>query len=107
MIIVIVHHWCKPEMIDKARRRIDANGDSSSEAPGFLFRYRLEKGEDSLRISTVSGWESREAYRAWKDTRNAYDASVGAESPYERAVNEIFEVAKIHDGVRSESKALI
>jgi heme-degrading monooxygenase HmoA len=86
-------------MVDAAIRRVDANGDSSAEAPGFLFRYRMETPNEPERISTVSGWESREAYRAWKDARNAHDASVGAENPYARWVNEVFEVVRVHGDV--------
>ena len=54
MIIVIVHHWCKPDTVDAALRRVDENGDSSAAAPGFLFRYRLHRPEEPLRLSTVN-----------------------------------------------------
>lgn len=97
MIVIIVHHWCKPGLIEAAQRRVDANGDSSSQAPGFLFRYRIGKPGEPERLSTVSGWESLEAYRAWKDARNAFDAAAGVESPYERWINEVFEVNHVHD----------
>jgi heme-degrading monooxygenase HmoA len=97
MVIVVVHHWCKPGMLEAARKRIDENGDSSADAQGFLFRYRLERPEEPERVSTVTGWTSREAYRAWKDERNKYDAAAGVVSPYERASNEIFEVQRVHD----------
>jgi heme-degrading monooxygenase HmoA len=102
MIVVIVHHWCKPDMVDAARRRVDENGDSSAAAPGFLFRYRLARPDEPLRMSTVTAWTSAEAYRQWKDERNKYDAAAGAVSPYERAVNEIFEVKRTHGDVPSE-----
>lgn len=105
MIIVVVHHWVKAGMMDAARHRIDTNGDSSAQAPGFLFRYRMEKPDEPERISTVSGWMSREAYRAWKDAQNARDASAGAESPYARALNEIFEVERVLGEVPSPVSA--
>ncbi len=105
MIIVIVHHWMKEGMTDAAHHRIDTNGDSSAEAPGFLFRYRLEKPDEPNRASTVTGWESREAYRSWKDAQNARDAAAGAVSPYERALNEIFDVAVVHGDVPAPVKA--
>ncbi len=96
MIVVIVHHWCKPEMVDAALARVDENGDSAAVAPGFLFRYRLARPEEPLRISTVSGWTSLEDYRAWAKAKNAKDADSGIPSPYERATNEIFEAANLH-----------
>ena len=96
MVIVIVHHWHKPGMLDAAIKRIDENGDSSAQAPGFLFRYRLARPDEPTRLSTVTAWTSAEAYRAWKDERNKYDAATGAVNPYERAVNEIFEVKHAH-----------
>jgi heme-degrading monooxygenase HmoA len=96
MIIVIVHHWCKPGMVEAARRRVDENGDLAASAAGLLFRYRLERPEEPLRISTVSAWTSREAYRAADAVKKAKDAANPLESPYERALNEIFEVANVH-----------
>lgn len=96
MIIVIVHHWCKDDMVEIARKRIDENGVSSAAASGFLFRYRMERPEEPLRISTVTAWTSAEHYRRWKDERNKHDAAAGAASPYERALNEIFEVERAH-----------
>jgi heme-degrading monooxygenase HmoA len=96
MIIVVVHHWCKPDMVDAARRRVDENGDLAASAPGFLFRYRLERPEEPLRISTVSAWTTREAYRAATEAKNVKDKAANLESPYERALNEVFEVANVH-----------
>jgi heme-degrading monooxygenase HmoA len=96
VIIIIVHHWCKPGMFEAAQARIDANGDSSSQAPGFIFRYRISKPGEPERLSTVAAWESFDAYRSWKDARNAFDAEAKVESPYDRWVNEIFEVENIH-----------
>ena len=96
MIIVVVHHWCKPDLVDAARRRVDENGDLAAAAPGFLFRYRLERPEEPLRISTVSAWTTREAYRAATEVKNAKDKAANLESPYERALNEVFEVANVH-----------
>jgi heme-degrading monooxygenase HmoA len=96
LIIVIVHHWCKPGMVDAARQRIDENGDLAATAPGLLFRYRLERPEEPLRISTVSAWTSRDAYRAATAAKNAKDQAANQESPYERALNEVFEVENVH-----------
>jgi heme-degrading monooxygenase HmoA len=96
MIIVIVHHWCKPGMVEAARTRVDENGDLAAVQPGFLFRYRLERPEEPLRISTVSAWTTREAYRTATEAKNAKDRAAAVESPYERALNEVFEVAEVH-----------
>lgn len=96
MIVVIVHLWCKPDMVDAARARVDENGASAAAAAGFLFRYRLERPDEPLRISTVSGWTSTECYRAWAKAKNEKDAAGNAVSPYERALNEVFEVENVH-----------
>jgi len=96
MIIVIVHHWCKPDAVDAALRRVDENGDSAAAAPGFLFRYRLARPEEPLRLSTVNAWTSRAAYKAWDDAKRARDKANGVPSPYERVLNEIFEVGNVH-----------
>jgi heme-degrading monooxygenase HmoA len=96
VIIVIVHHWCKPDAVDAALRRVDENGDSSAAAPGFLFRYRLHRPEESLRLSTVTAWTSREAYKTWDDQKRARDKANNVVSPYEKVLNEIFEVGNVH-----------
>ncbi len=101
MIVVIVHHWCKPGMVEAALARVDENGDLAASAPGFLFRYRLERPDEPLRVSTVSGWTSREAYRAATEAKNAKDKAANLESPYERALNEVFEVANVHGDVHA------
>lgn len=106
MIVVIVHHWCKPDSVDAAIKRVDENGDSSSAAPGFLFRYRLHRPEDPLRLSTVSAWTSREAYKAWDDAKRARDKANNVVSPYERVVNEVFEVGNVHGDLPSALTAV-
>jgi heme-degrading monooxygenase HmoA len=100
MVVVLVHHWCKPGMVEAARARVDGNGDSMAEAPGFVFRYRIERPEDPLRISTVTGWTDRALYEAWRAEKNERHAKSGVPSPYERAVNEIFEVTHVHGDLR-------
>lgn len=96
MIIVIVHHWCKPDMVEAARTRIAGNAELAAAQPGFLFRYRLERPEEPLRLSTVSAWTTREAFRAADEVKKAKDRANPFPSPYERVLNEIFEVAGVH-----------
>jgi heme-degrading monooxygenase HmoA len=96
MIVVIVHHWCKPDAAGAALKRVDDNGDSSAAAPGFLFRYRLHHPAEPLRLSTVSAWTSVEAYKTWDDEKRARDRANNVVSPYERVVNEQFEVGRVH-----------
>lgn len=98
MIVVIVHHWCKPDMVEAARERIDRNGDSMAQAPGFLFRCRMERVEEPLKISTVTTWTAEERYRTWQAEKNARDAAAGLPSPYERAISEMFPVTHAHAG---------
>jgi heme-degrading monooxygenase HmoA len=96
MIVVIVHHWCKPDALEAALKRVDDNGDSSASALGFLFRYRLHHPTEPLRLSTVSAWTSRETYKAWDNEKRERDRANNVVSPYERVVNELFEVGRVH-----------
>lgn len=98
MFVVIVHHWCKPDMVDAARTRIDGNGDAMAASAGFLFRYRLERPEEPLRESTVTAWVEEAAYRAYRTQQAARDTAARRPLPFERVLNEVFEVAKTHAG---------
>ncbi len=96
MIIVTVHHWCKPGMVEQARERIDSNGDEMAKWKGFLFRHRIEKADEPQRVSTVSGWSDEPSYRAYQSAKKAKDAAANAVSPYERVQNEVFAVQHSH-----------
>ncbi len=97
MFVVIVNHWCKPDKVDIARGRIDFNGDEMMKAEGFVSRYRLETPSEPGKVSTVTVWTDRALYEKFKDAqRKAAAAAAPTESPYERVVNETFEVMKEH-----------
>ena len=106
MIVVIVHHWCKADALDAALERVDGNGDSSAAALGFLFRYRLHYPSEPLRLSTVSAWTSFEAYKAWDNEKRARDHANNVVSPYERVLNEVFEVGRVHGELPDALSAL-
>ena len=96
MIIVTVDHWCKAGMVEQARERIDRNGDDMAKWQGFLFRHRIEKADEPSRVSTVTAWADETSYRDYRDAKKAKDAAVGAPSPYERVLNQIFSVKQSH-----------
>ncbi len=97
MFVVIVNHWCKPGKADIARARIDHNGDEMKAAEGFVSRYRLESPNDPNKVSTVTVWTEGALYHKFKDAqRKQAAAAAPTESPYERVVNETFEVMKEH-----------
>lgn len=96
MIVVIVHHWCEPNMKEASIARIDGNGDSMAGVPGFLFRYRLDAPTDALKLSTVTAWESEQAYRQWQEIKRS-KSDGGTPNPYSRVETEVLVVASIHD----------
>jgi heme-degrading monooxygenase HmoA len=96
MYVVIVHHWCKPDMVEQARMRIDSNGEAMSRCKGFIARYRMEKPDEPLKISTVTVWADSGANDAWQSQKKSAAAGSNAPSPYERWQNEAFHVAKFH-----------
>ncbi|HEU0072299.1 MAG TPA: antibiotic biosynthesis monooxygenase [Alphaproteobacteria bacterium] len=98
MFVVIVNHWCKPGKADVARARIDKNGEDMVAAKGFLYRYRMENPAEPDKVSTVTAWTEEAHYRVFKDWQRAEAAKAPSpgESPYEKVVNETFDVKKEH-----------
>jgi heme-degrading monooxygenase HmoA len=98
MFVVIVNHWCKPGKADVARSRIDKNGEDMVKAEGFLYRYRIETPAEPDRVSTITTWTTEGHYRTFKDwqRRQPGGTTNPADSPYEKVVNETFEVKKEH-----------
>ena len=91
MVILIVNHYIKPGLVETAARRLDANGDRMREMPGFRFRYRMVAKDNPLKLTTVTAWESEEAYEAWLKARRGGDPgpAFAGESPYERTDTEM------------------
>jgi len=96
MYVVIVHHWCKPDMVEQARQRIDTNGDAMSRCPGFITRHRIEKPEEPLKISTVTVWLDEASNAGWQADKKTRAGDGNSVSPYERWVNEAFHVRRTH-----------
>jgi heme-degrading monooxygenase HmoA len=95
MIVVIVHHWCKPNMEAAARERIDQSGNVMESAPGFLYRYRIEPPSDPSLVSTMTTWADETSYRSYRAARKAPDPA-DPTVPYARIASELFEVKRIH-----------
>lgn len=93
MLVLIVNHYVKPGpgMVESAIKRLDGNGDRMREMPGFAFRYRMVAKEDPLKLTTVTGWESEQAYEGWLTLRRSGDPGpvFAGESPYARTDTEM------------------
>lgn len=98
MVVILVHHDCKPGMADKAIARLDANGTRMAAIPGFLFRYRLRSESRPLRLSTVTGWESEEHYQAWLAARkpSSDNPAFAGEPPYDAVTTEVLHGERTH-----------
>lgn len=99
MVVVLVHHYCKPGTLEQAIRRLDANGERMATFPGFLFRQRLSCEEQPLRLSTVTAWDEAKDYEHWLAVRRSGDPgpAFAGESPYERTVTELCNVDRVHE----------
>jgi heme-degrading monooxygenase HmoA len=79
MITVIVHHWVCPEKLDMIKGRIQQAGKTMQSQPGFIHRQTLISAVDPLQVTTVTNWESNEAFQAFAKARDMPDL---AESPW-------------------------
>jgi heme-degrading monooxygenase HmoA len=95
MFVVISHHWCKPNMEDAARTRIDQSGVAMESAPGFLYRYRIEPPQDPTQILTMTAWSDEQAYRTFRASRSLPDPK-DPSVPYGRVAMELYEVRRTH-----------
>jgi hypothetical protein len=89
MIIVIVLHWCKLDMTEAGRQRIDKAANEMPSAPGFRFRYRIESINDSTKVSVLPAWDREvdfDKFRAGRPAVNLNDPS----TPFERVERERF-----------------
>jgi heme-degrading monooxygenase HmoA len=71
VLVAVVQHWVEPDRVEAAEARIDEQGEKQAAVEGFLFRYRLRSQDDPTKITTVTGWESREALDRWYALRDA------------------------------------
>lgn len=94
MVVILVHHDCKPGMLDAAVLRLDANGDRMATFPGFLFRYRVTSPERPNRLSTLTGWRALEDHEHWLRVRRSGDPGpvFTGENPYENTITEVLNV---------------
>ena len=100
MFIVVVHHRCKPGMVDAARKRIDGNGEAMAKAPGFHYRCRMEPGSDPLQVSTITAWTDEAAYRAFRGQRPPLDF-VNPAIPFTKVENTQFIVQSAFGDLRA------
>jgi heme-degrading monooxygenase HmoA len=82
MFIRIVHHWAKPGQTEVGRKFIDDNGDKMTAYRGFRYRYRLEPPEGPTFITTLTAWESSDAYQKYRAAQIPY--SEVPHYPFER-----------------------
>jgi len=93
MILVLTHHWAKPDKVAAARSLLDANGIAQSKSPGFVFRQTVLSMSDPTKITTLVTWQSNEIYDAWRASAERAAAMAGAEELWAKAPeSERFEV---------------
>ena len=94
MILVLTHHWAKPDQVVAARRLLDGNGLAQSRFAGFVSRQTLLSLADPAKITTVVTWQSNEIYDAWRASPERAAAMAGADALWAKAPeSERFEVA--------------
>jgi heme-degrading monooxygenase HmoA len=103
MFIVVVRHWCRPGMVERARRRVDGNGELMARRAGFVYRHRIETPEDPARVSTITAWADEASCVAWDEWKKARDAAAGPDAElsaaalFERVESERYHVVVSHE----------
>jgi heme-degrading monooxygenase HmoA len=94
MILVLTHHWAKPDKVEAARRLLAGNGLAQSKFPGFASRQTVLSMSDPTKITTLVTWRSNEIYDAWRASAARASAMAGADELWAKAPeSERFEVA--------------
>jgi heme-degrading monooxygenase HmoA len=65
MFGVIVHHYALPGKQTEGVNLIRANGRLMQKIKGFRARHTLIARDNNRKISTVTFWDSEEAYKNW------------------------------------------
>lgn len=92
MFVRIVHHWCKPGRVHDGREYMDKVGQTTSGAPGFLFRLRMESSDDPALLTTMTVWRDRAAFTDFQVGRKPVSHADPA-NPFERMESQTFDVA--------------
>ena len=100
MFVRIVHHWCRPGMVQAGREFSDRVGALTSAAPGFMYRYRLETVEDPLLLTTFSVWRDRMSFDEFQSGRKPADHS-DPSYPFDRMSHQAFDVTATLEGAAS------
>src|SRR5688572_25710547 len=90
MIISIVHHYCKPGMLELANLRLDSAGEDMAASPGFVYRYQMVSNDDAQKLTAITAWETLEAMETNAAQRQG--AAPAGESPWISIEREAFEV---------------
>jgi len=94
MILVLTHHWAKPDKVADARGLLDGNGLAQSRFGGFVSRQTLLSVTDRTKITTLVTWRSNEDYDAWRASPERATAMSGADELWAQAPeSERFNVA--------------
>ena len=95
MFFALSHHYCKPGQIERARERVDQNGEALMAEPGFLFRYRLERPKHPDIVTALTAWNDEADYQRYRQKRFGAGHDLGA-TPYERVESETYSVHSVH-----------
>jgi heme-degrading monooxygenase HmoA len=65
MIGILVHQFAREGAESDGVRLIQTSGEAMKSFPGFKSRYTMVSRNDKQQISTVTFWESHDAYVRW------------------------------------------
>ena len=70
MVTVVAEHWLNAGQADTMKRIFMEVSESARKAPGFVSRVILSSQKDSTKFTTITSWESQEAFDKWREIRS-------------------------------------
>ena len=68
MIASIVHHYAQPGKVKEAQELVREYGRLLRGCRGFLGRHTMSSQSDPLKITSMTVWQRKEDYEAWRDS---------------------------------------
>lgn len=62
MVTLVAEHWFKPESVDRAIETFRQYSERLSEGDSFASRLVLRSMSDPTKITTITTWETEDAY---------------------------------------------
>ena len=98
MITLIAEHWVNDGQASKKDLIFKEVSASAKKAPGFVSRFILSSQKDSTKFTSVTTWESQEAFDNWKEVRWG-EFSFGPDILHEafsKEMGEIYDLTNLH-----------